>query len=74
MRLNQFWETHPIKERQRVKQKGKHEGSGPQDFAPLWKLHLQEPAETKADPGEPKWLDGVDTDPGLHLQHTRMVA
>lgn len=38
-------DTHPVKQRHRVKQKGKHERSGPQKFTPLWEPLLQEPAD-----------------------------
>lgn len=41
-------DTHPVKQRHGVEQKGKHEGSGPQELAPLGEAMLQEPADTKA--------------------------
>lgn len=35
---------HPVEQRHRVEQEGQHEGSRPQEFAPLGELQLQEPA------------------------------
>lgn len=38
-------DTHTVEQRSRVEDEGDHEGSRPQNFAPLWELQLQEPAE-----------------------------
>lgn len=36
-------EEDPVEQRSRVEDEGDHEGSRPQNFAPLWELQLQEP-------------------------------
>lgn len=38
-------DTHTVEQRSRVEDEGHHEGSRPQNFAPLRELQLQEPAE-----------------------------
>lgn len=52
--LKEKTDTHPVEERSRVEDEGDHEGSRPQNFAPLWELQLQEPAE-----GNTEWPSGT---------------
>lgn len=54
MVLKEKTDTHPVEERSRVEDEGDHEGSRPQNFAPLWELQLQEPAE-----GNTEWPSGT---------------
>lgn len=45
MVLHEKTDTDPVEQRSRVEDEGDHEGSRPQNFAPLWELQLQEPVE-----------------------------